>query len=310
MRHFKNILCVIHGTYEETTSLKHAISLAHRNGASLTMLVICPELPGRVAAYKEKFESALLQEAEASVAKICELVGVEMASLKLAYRIDSGETPAVRVIRHVLRDHFDLVIKEVEQHSHRAGFRSVDMNLLSKCPCPVWLCRETDETDGPTRIAVAVDPEEKGDARDMTLRMLELSANLAQQTAGDLHIVSCWHYALEGELKHNIFIHMADEELEKEKTAIETEHRAALEDLLNQAKLDYPSQLHHLEGRASDSIARFVREEAVDILVMGTVARTGISGFLVGNTAENIFQQLESSLIALKPAGFECPVKL
>lgn len=42
---------------------------------------------------------------------------------------------------------------------------------------------------------------------------------------------------------------------------------------------------------------------------MGTVARTGIPGFIIGNTAENILQKIDCSLLALKPLGFVSPVK-
>ena len=46
----------------------------------------------------------------------------------------------------------------------------------------------------------------------------------------------------------------------------------------------------------------------VDILVMGSVARSGIAGFLMGNTAENIMRKLDCDLVALKPKGFVSPV--
>lgn len=43
---------------------------------------------------------------------------------------------------------------------------------------------------------------------------------------------------------------------------------------------------------------------------MGTVARTGISGVIIGNTAEAVLEQLQCSVLALKPPGFVTPVKL
>jgi nucleotide-binding universal stress UspA family protein len=43
---------------------------------------------------------------------------------------------------------------------------------------------------------------------------------------------------------------------------------------------------------------------------MGTVARTGVMGLIMGNTAERVLQKLRCSVLALKPAGFQCPVKL
>jgi nucleotide-binding universal stress UspA family protein len=42
---------------------------------------------------------------------------------------------------------------------------------------------------------------------------------------------------------------------------------------------------------------------------MGTVARTGIKGLLIGNTAERVLQRLRVSVLATKPAGFTSPVE-
>ena len=46
------------------------------------------------------------------------------------------------------------------------------------------------------------------------------------------------------------------------------------------------------------------------MVVMGTVGRTGIPGFITGNTAEMILSQVESSVLAIKPKGFRTPVTL
>jgi nucleotide-binding universal stress UspA family protein len=48
----------------------------------------------------------------------------------------------------------------------------------------------------------------------------------------------------------------------------------------------------------------------MDLIIMGTVARTGIPGFLMGNTAETILNRIECSVLAIKPAGFVTPVTL
>ena len=41
---------------------------------------------------------------------------------------------------------------------------------------------------------------------------------------------------------------------------------------------------------------------------MGTLARTGISGLVMGNTAERLLPLLPCSVLAIKPEGFECPL--
>jgi nucleotide-binding universal stress UspA family protein len=46
-----------------------------------------------------------------------------------------------------------------------------------------------------------------------------------------------------------------------------------------------------------------------DLVVMGTVGRSGIPGLLMGNTAETILDQLSCSVLVMKPPGFVSPVR-
>jgi nucleotide-binding universal stress UspA family protein len=48
----------------------------------------------------------------------------------------------------------------------------------------------------------------------------------------------------------------------------------------------------------------------MDLIVMGTVARTGLGGLLIGNTAESVLQRVDCSVLAVKPEGFVSPVRL
>ena len=57
-------------------------------------------------------------------------------------------------------------------------------------------------------------------------------------------------------------------------------------------------------------IPGFAQKERVELIIMGTVGRTGISGFFIGNTAEAILGRVDCSVLAVKPPGFETPVHL
>lgn len=311
MMHFKNILYVIHGTHDEPEGLSQALSLAGANQADMTILVICPKFPGNMPAYRAKYEQALMDQARQSVEAACASLGIEEGALKLSYQLESGVVPTIRIIQYVLNNGHDIVIKEVEKVSKRQGFKALDMGLLSKCPCPVWLCRPPARPENEVRIGVAIDPtSENPSSHQMSLRMMQLAADLSKESSGALHIVSCWDFPLEAELKNNIFLGVTEEELEGELNKAHGEHHTALEALVEEARLKEDGfRLHHLRGRPEEQIIPFVEDEGIDILIMGTVARTGIPGFLLGNTAEDIFQHLPSSLIALKPEDFVCPVK-
>jgi nucleotide-binding universal stress UspA family protein len=63
-----------------------------------------------------------------------------------------------------------------------------------------------------------------------------------------------------------------------------------------------------VRGAPEEVIEAQSRELDADVVVMGTVARTGLSGMFIGNTAENIINSLQRPVIAVKPAGFVSPL--
>lgn len=78
------------------------------------------------------------------------------------------------------------------------------------------------------------------------------------------------------------------------------------EEMYNQISI----QTHLIFGSAEEQLPLFATKNHCDLLVMGTVARTGISGLLIGNTAEDILSQLKCSVLAIKPKGFVSPITI
>ena len=63
-----------------------------------------------------------------------------------------------------------------------------------------------------------------------------------------------------------------------------------------------------LRGDPQVVIPSKVKELDADVLVLGTVSRTGVGGLLIGNTAEAILNRVDCSVMTLKPEGFVSPV--
>jgi nucleotide-binding universal stress UspA family protein len=61
-------------------------------------------------------------------------------------------------------------------------------------------------------------------------------------------------------------------------------------------------------GDPKTVIPRVVGERQVDLIVMGTVTRTGIAGFLIGTTAEDVLRKVDCSVLTVKPDKFVTPV--
>ena len=62
------------------------------------------------------------------------------------------------------------------------------------------------------------------------------------------------------------------------------------------------------KGEAADVIAAAVDEVNPSTIVMGTLARSGIPGYFIGNTAERVLVDVNRSVLAVKPDGFTTPV--
>jgi universal stress protein E len=311
MRHYHNPLYVSHGTADEAEGLKQALSLARNNNAPLNVLVVCPEFPDEFPDYRKKYEESLIAQVEASICLTKEAIKLEEDSVKISIELVSDKMPSIKIIQYVLQHGHDLLIKEAEpRDGGDSGFKAIDMELLRKCPCAIWLCRPIAHSRQHIQVAVAIDPESTEQAAEnLSKHMLELSRSLADSCSGKLHIVSCWDYEFEAFLRGSIWVKVSDAEISETILNTQHEHRTALERLVKESGISGSHQLHHLRGKAEECIPAFVKDKKIDILVMGTVARNGIPGFIIGNTAENIVQKLSCSLIALKPQGFVSTVK-
>jgi nucleotide-binding universal stress UspA family protein len=157
---------------------------------------------------------------------------------------------------------------------------------------------------------VAIDPESQDPADEaLAKRLLTLSRSLADQCSGELTILSCWDYEFESYLRGNLWVDVPDEQIASTVLSTQRQHREALDQLIQSTGIAGDVIVKHLRGHPSEMIPSFLEKNEIDILVMGTLARTGIPGVMIGNTAEDIVQQLSCSLMAMKPGGFVSPVK-
>ena len=98
---------------------------------------------------------------------------------------------------------------------------------------------------------------------------------------------------------------MNEEEFEECVSYTERTVRGALDKFLESCgEAIPPKNVHLLKGDAEVVIPRFVQKERSDLVVMGTVARSGVAGLVMGNTAETILRHIGCSVLAIKPAGF------
>jgi nucleotide-binding universal stress UspA family protein len=309
MKQFHNILFVSNGVGEDAEALQFAIKLANDNKATLDCLVLCPLFNDNLDDYIKLYETFLLENMNKAIKAAYSSLSLKMKKAALKVDVEWGGTPDIRIVQRVLRQEYDLVIKAIEQNDSPRGFKALDMALLRKCPSTVYLHRPFKSSES-LNIAVAIDPkDEEASDHELALNLLKLSHSLSTEYKAHLSIISCWDFILEHFLKTSVFVDVSQKELEGMIMQESNSDYNALHNLVHKAGIKDEPTIYHQRGNPTELIPTIIHEKRIDVLVMGTVARTGISGFIIGNTAENILQKIDCSLWALKPQGFVSPVK-
>ena len=308
MNQFNRILFVSNGISEETKAIQHALKLASDNKAALDILITCPAFSHGHEEYQNSYETFLTERMQHTI-ETAKATIKHKGNIAVEIAIEWGNTPDIHIIQRVLRYSYDLVIKAAENTEETKGFKALDMSLLRKCPCALFLYRPFTSTKS-IHIAAAIDPKDNESCgRELALRLITLSNALALHYHGDLSIISCWDFPLENFLRQSVFVDIPKQELDKTVMQESNAHYELLHELIHEANIKEEPKIVYQKGEPTELIPSIISEKKIDILVMGTVARTGISGFVIGNTAENILQKINCSLFALKPEGYVSPVK-
>lgn len=306
---------------ENSIALKRALALATNNQASLTVVDVVDSVPAEMlmaitAVTPEELIDISVSEKRDQLQRLVESCKSSGVDIKATVHVGK---PFLEIIRQVLRNQHDLVIKCADPSGHFEGalFGSTDMHLMRKCPCPVWIIKSA-EHEQHRRIMAAVDQDPEDAATDVLNRqILEMSTSLALAEFSELHVVHAWTLFGESHLRSqriNISDDAVDAIVKKEASA----RRRWLEDLVNtygtkadSSAVEYVSpQLHVTKGDPKQVIPATALDLDIDLIIMGTVARAGIPGFLMGNTAESILNQIDCSVLTVKPPGFVSPVSL
>lgn len=306
MKRFKNI-ALVHECDQPT--LERAVALAKLNRAKLTIVSPMPELPDgweqvRIGEKSIDIRKLVIQDHQARLRKVAD--SVRGQGIRPTTKILTGH-PALEIIRDVIQNQRDLVIMTAEGKGglKERLFGSTSSHLLRKCPAPL-LVMKPGRRKRFQRILAAIDPTVTGEARD-TLNgvILELASSLAAREEAELHIVHAWTLPGESLLRNRGGLYAAEAGLLIRKEA--DQRRQLVESLLSKHSLK-DHRLHLVKGDASDVIASWVAKLGIDLLVMGTVCRTGIPGLLIGNTAERILNAVDCSVLTVKPKGFVSPM--
>ncbi len=308
MEKFKNILYVTDENGDQISAIARAVSMAENNQARLTIMDVIEPLTG-------DYMGDMVQMRREFIAS---LIKPFLQHFEIKHKMIVG-TAFLEVIREVLRNEHDLVMKPAENPVFlKRLFGSTDIHLLRKCPCPVWIMK-LPEKPHYSRIVAAVGftpLEVSGEEDALNREILDQACSLALTDSASLDVIHVWeafsakYLRSRGDKTHeDMTVYV-----EKDRSLHQSELNRLMEKLSERIGTDVYQKLspnlHLPQGNAQKLIPELAASRQADLVVMGTVARTGIPGIIIGNTAEAVLDQLTCSVLAVKSPGFMTPVGL
>ncbi|UXI03019.1 universal stress protein [Photobacterium sp. TY1-4] len=237
--------------------------------------------------------------------KQVQLLKAKYPSIKFSAIIRLG-IPFLEIIRAADEVQASMIVVDTHRQNKTQACQqgSTTRHLMRKSALPIW--SGIYHQSPIRRVAVAVDvafPEQSV----FNKKIFSLALEVCTLTGAELILLHAWHIDFKGLIRKLGSYRDLDVDLISKEIRLERAER--MKSLLAPyTHLPVRQQIKLLEGEAKVVIPCFVKDKAIDMVIMGSLSRTGIAGFLIGNTAESMLDQLSCSVLTLKPDAFHSPV--
>ncbi|EEX50248.1 universal stress family protein [Pasteurella dagmatis ATCC 43325] len=210
----------------------------------------------------------------------------------------SNEAEAIAA--EVEKNAYDLVVKYTKEEESITSliFTPMDWQLLRKCPTPLLMVRDGDWKHQ-RRILIAVNTSDDDEDRNHSMinqQLVALGIDLASNLErGNVHLVTAYPPT-----PVNMAIDLPEFNGGEYEKNIRGQYLINMKALRQQFGID-EDHTHVKEGFPEEVIPEVAKELEAELVVLGTIGRTGLSAAFLGNTAEHVINRLSCNLLAIKP---------
>ncbi|MCW8995261.1 MAG: universal stress protein UspE [Psychromonas sp.] len=311
MLKYRNILVFIDPTKESQPALEYAVNLVKKDKeVKITLFLCCYDLSYEMTSLSSSDERTTMQHVvikENQEWLDALALPYKEQGLKIDNQVIWHHRPFQAAIIEVLKHQYDLVIKSTHPHPKFSAilFTPTDWNLLRKCPVPLLLVKHgSSHANGNILCALECKSIQDKDHHQLNQQILNEAQTMSEVLNANIHIVNAYPAP-----PMNIMLELPEFDPINYENDLKKFHQKALNEYAQSYHI--PAQQTHLQqGLPEDVISEVADEIDAELVIMGTVGRTGLSATLLGQTAEQVIDSLNCDLLALKPHGFISPIKL
>lgn len=308
---FRNILVATDFSESADAALRQGIWLGEKSHAKVVVAHVLTDLREAFAALPyaakseflygdiEKFERALRAESQKKLTRSVRRFAKKVNALKTEVLLGR---PEIALTYAVHQEKYDIVVAGTRGLTglKRVLLGSTAQRLVRICPAPVWVVK-AGSVWPPKRLLVGID------FSDLSRRALGLAGWLASHSKAFLDVV----HVIEADDVLSGFKPWQREQVKKSDVGKQIE--ADTNDRLKAwcAETLAPSSLHAVHvhwGTPWKVLVDRSRRWRCDLVILGAVGRSGLSGILVGNTAEKMLNHHSGSILTVKSPEFVSPI--
>jgi len=302
---YKNLLVMLDPTKDDQPCLRRAIFLARSYGAKISVLLVVYDLSYEMTSMLSQQERDSMREVVIAQhqAWLKDIMS-KYSDIPMESTVAWHNRPFEAAIEQVKTHGHDLLIKSTHNHDKLKSviFTPTDWHLLRKSPCDILLVKEHDWPTNGT-IATAINSvSEDNDHMNLNNKVLQHATDISKVIGANVKVINAYPGT-----PVSIAIEIPEFNSSTYNDSVKTHHQDKTYELTKKFNIA-PTDCIIDEGLAEDVIPRITKSLNAELLIIGTIGRTGLSAAFIGNTAEHVIDSIDCDLLAVKPDGFECPV--
>ena len=304
---FNNILVVLNPENDKQYALARAVRLAQEqkspNPVNITLFLAIYDLSYEMSALisseeRTEMRHNVIEQRKLAIQPYIEKYasdGIQFSST-VVWHINEAEA----ITREVETHNYDLVVKytKAEESLKSLIVTPVDWQILRKCPTPILVVKDGDwKHQRRILVAVNVSDDENEAHSSFNDELVSLSMDLADSLdRGNIHLVTAYPPT-----PINMAIDLPEFSTGDCNSGLRGQYLLNMKALRQKYGIS-DDHTHVLEGFPEDVIPQVAEKLEAELVILGTIGRTGLSAAFLGNTAEHVISKLNCNLLAIKPS--------
>jgi universal stress protein E len=297
------LVAVKNPSAESHPGVRKAAQLARALGAELTLFQAVPtpltlaEDPGCLHQGLSDLHQCTLAAQREWLEQMAR--GLRRHALHVSVSVQWDHPVYSAILREAARTRADLIVAEAHPRGHHGAVlrRLTDWELVRHSPLPLLLVKRSDPYRRP-KVLVALDPDHTfGKPLNLDAEIIAIGSAVTEALHGSLHAVHAYTPLQPGDVSEGSTSARAIAQIQRKNAAVAAEKLAR-----TVRGADIPKARQHVVGRhVPDAIAQIAAQSGCTLAVMGTVARSGLTRVLIGNTAERLLDLVTCDILVVKP---------